>query len=175
MKKIIFILLLMCTLSYSANRITGKRLGSTLIDWDYRTVTGVTTEFVAGIDTTLITGANDTLVSRYWQNWGDGMSIQLQISGGTTQSFYAVIEAANRNTESNVDSLFRAFYWLEFTGNSVELSVIATEATKIEITGTTSVITIPALTADAFRLFIYSDATQAGNTTIKATITRRGN
>jgi len=175
MKKflIVFLILFFTFNAFSQNEILGKRNGSIDIDFDYKTITGSDSSFAAGEYEAVIIGVTDTIVSRYWSSWGNDMALQLDISGGTTQSFYCIIQAANRNNETFADSLFKTMYWVEFAGNSAVLSAVSTTAVKISTTGITTPLIVPPLGADTFRLFIYSDGSQVGNTVIKASIARR--
>ena len=175
MKKLL-VLMLIPLVAFGLTKATNDRTGSVNVEFDYKIRTGVTTTNLTVIDTALVIGASDTVVTRYYQNFGSDISAQFDLTGGATRDLQIKVQFANTGGSTLADSMFIDHYWINWTGSGPDSARVATVKTDIEIedNGLTSTILIPPLGADYFRFYIISNATQSGNTKFNAIrMTRR--
>jgi len=167
MKYLIVLLVLL------ASQVFAQRPGSLRPDFnaefDYRVSVGSIIQYDAGDGDAVLTGASDTLYTRWYDFTGD-IGVQIEAYGGTTANYYVAVQTANLGN-AVIDSLnFTSSMWIAWTGAGLSNYTIATSATMCTQKGRSPVIVVPALAADKYRFFIYSAATQSGNTTIKLKI-----
>jgi len=172
MKKILFLLVTGFLISnlFGQNEVTRKFSGTAAIDWDYVIRDGTTTTLTAGQDTISVLGASDTLVSRYWSQWGGDMNIQLDLYGGTP-SIYFKVQAANKSSYF-ADSSFTTFGYLEYAGGGIGNNYFTEDSVEVTSSGLSMPILVPPLGSDVFRILAYSDGSQSGNTLLKAILKR---
>lgn len=174
MRKSILMLVALALLAVAVVH-SGQRVGLVANDatvrWSHRVSTGSVLYYNYD-DSVQITGASDSLYSVVYPSLGGDMSLQVRFYGGTTKSFYVLIQAANpgdRVVSTLADSDFVTLYSVAYTGAYATGAVVATTLTALTTAGavTTPPIIVPPLGAGYFRFFVYSSGSQSGNTVVK--------
>lgn len=156
--------------------VFGQRSGSDAknitVIWDKHVRGGTTTELASTIDTLSVLGALDSLYSRFYDNKGGDISLQLDISGGTTQALQVQFQTAEKGAGAVADSMFVPMFWIHYAGAGPDSGYVATKRDSITTTGVSGSILVPPLSADKWRIAVFSGASQSGNTKIQIRATR---
>jgi hypothetical protein len=149
----------------NAQRPADAKKNNTII-WDYTVRNGTTALLDATRDTISILGASDSLYSRWFENWGGDMSLQMITSGGTTKRYRVQIQTAEGGGQAPANANFKPLYWVHYAGNGPDSAYVETVRDSIIIVGTSPSILIPPLGTDMVRIAVFSNTTQVGNTLI---------